>query len=115
MKLNDTQIGEKIKKARKEKGLTQEKLAELTHLSVTHISAIETARSSFSVSTLVDIATALETSTDWLLFNGQEISCCIEHQINRVLFDCSEKEVLMLLMLMESNKAAIRKFTDMEY
>lgn len=115
MKLNDTQIGERIKKARKEKGLTQEQLAELTHLSVTHISAIETARSSFSISTLVNIAAVLKISTDWILFEGREISHCVEHQINRVLFGCSEKEVLMLLTLLESNKAALRKLADMEY
>lgn len=115
MELNFIKIGQKIKKARKEKGLTQEQLAEQTHLSVTHISAIETARSSFSISTLANIAAALEISTDWLLFDGREISHCVEHQITRVLFGCSEKEVLMLLRLMESNKAAIRKFADMEY
>lgn len=115
MELNFTKIGEKIKRVRKEKGLTQEQLAELTHLSVTHISAIETARSSFSVSTLVNIAAVLEISTDWILFEGREISHCVEHQISRVLFDCSEKEVLILLTLLENNKAALRKLADMEY
>ena len=112
MKLNYTKIGEKIKNARKEKGFTQEQLAELMDLSVTHISAIETARSSFSVSTLVKIAALLEVSTDWLLFDRREISLCIEHQINRVLFGCSEKEVLILLALLESNKAALQKWFD---
>lgn len=115
MKLDFIKIGEQIKKARKEKGLTQEQLAEQTDLSITHISAIETAYSGFSVSTLVNIAAVLGISTDWLLFDGQEISSCVEHQIKRVLFDCSEKEALMLLALLESNKTALRKLADTEY
>ena len=47
---------------RKQKGITQQKLAEMTSYSKNHIQKIETAMASPSVEALLDIAEALEIS-----------------------------------------------------
>ena len=57
------EIGKLIKKERKEKGITQEKLAELTSYSLSFIANIESnTHQSFSLHTLYKIANALNTS-----------------------------------------------------
>ena len=55
-------IGLNILYYRKQKGITQQKLAEMTSYSKNHIQKIETAMASPSVEALLDIAEALEIS-----------------------------------------------------
>ncbi len=55
-------IGLNILYYRKQKGITQQKLAEMTSYSKNHIQKIETAAASPSVEALLDIAEALEIS-----------------------------------------------------
>lgn len=56
------QLGLNISHYRKIRGLTQEKLADITHISRGHLSHIEAPKmtSSFSISLLFDIADALD-------------------------------------------------------
>ncbi len=54
------QIGLNILHYRKERGITQEQLAELTSYSRNHIQKIETAAAVPSIAALLDIAKALE-------------------------------------------------------
>ena len=63
------QIGQKIRKIRKARGLSQEQLAERVGISATHMSHIETANTKLSLSVFVDIAEALEVQTDALLYD----------------------------------------------
>ena len=60
-------IGSRIKHLRKQKGLTQQKLAERTSYSKNHIQKIETAMASPSVEALLDIADVLEIPVSKLL------------------------------------------------
>ena len=55
-------IGLNILYYRKQKGITQQKLAEMTSYSKNHIQKIETAMASPSVEALLDISEALEIS-----------------------------------------------------
>ena len=55
-------IGLNILYYRKQKGITQQKLAEMTSYSKNHIQKIETAMATPSVEALLDIAEALEIS-----------------------------------------------------
>ena len=55
-------IGLNILYYRKQKGITQQKLAEMTSYSKNHIQKIETAMASPSVEALLDIAEVLEIS-----------------------------------------------------
>ena len=63
-------VGQKIRKYRKEKGLSQEELAEKVGISTTHMSHIETANTKLSLPVLVDIARVLNVGTDDLLFDS---------------------------------------------
>ena len=62
MTLNDT-----IRALRRERGMTQEQLANEVGVVVTHISHIETGNSVPSLKTLIDIINALDCSADELL------------------------------------------------
>ena len=72
--MNIEELGFRIKQCRKSKQLTQEKLAELIDVSPHYIYEIEKGLKCMSLSTLADIALALNTSTDYLLFGTQDYS-----------------------------------------
>ena len=62
-------IGSRIKEAREAKGLTQEQLAEIVGLSSTHISVIERGVKAPKLETFIDIANALDVTSDSLLLD----------------------------------------------
>lgn len=59
---NKKLLGKRIKEIRKNKGLTQEKLAELVDIDITTLSGIESGRHFPSLVTLEKIAKALDTA-----------------------------------------------------
>lgn len=67
-------IGVKIRQARKEKGLTQEKLSEKCGLSNKYFGVVEGGFKKLSVETLIKIANALDVSVDYLLSDSLKIS-----------------------------------------
>ena len=81
------QIGARIKLARKEKGLSQEKLAELIFVTPHYISEIERGIKAMSIETLIGIAQQLEVSTDYLLFGISPSTS----EINAMLSEMSEE------------------------
>ena len=60
-------IGRNVRRIRMEKGLTQEKLAEKTELSLTVIQKVETGQSGSRLETLIRIASVLGVSLDVLM------------------------------------------------
>ena len=81
------QIGARIKLARKEKGLSQEKLSGLVYVTPHYIYEIERGIKAMSIETLIGIARQLEVSTDYLLFGA----CPNASEINAMLSDMSEE------------------------
>lgn len=65
-------IGKRIATARKECGLTQDKLAEKADISNNYLSHIETSRSIPSLETLVSICDALDVTPDYLLLGTSD-------------------------------------------
>ncbi len=65
----DAFIGKRICQARKAKSLTQEDLAELSGLSVSAISRIETGRNSTSLKTLAHLCSVLDVTLNYLLYD----------------------------------------------
>ena len=63
-------IGQRIRKFRKARGLTQEQLAEAADISVTHMSHIETGNTKLSLPVFVAIAEILQIQTDELLYDN---------------------------------------------
>lgn len=62
------QIGKRIKTCRKQKHLTQEKLAECLDVSSHYIYELERGVKTMSLYTLNDLSTCLEVSSDYLLY-----------------------------------------------
>lgn len=67
--MNLKAIGTRIKEARETKGLTQEQLAEMVGLSSTHISVIERGVKAPKLETFIEIANALDVTSDSLLLD----------------------------------------------
>ena len=68
--LNDGII-QRIKQKRKEKGYTQEKMAELLNISYSNYSKIENAVVTPTLERLVDISQILDMSLDYLVYGKQ--------------------------------------------
>ena len=64
MQLNYSDIGMRIKAERLRQNMSQERLAEIAELSITHTSHIETGNTKVSLPALVKIANAMGT-TKW--------------------------------------------------
>ena len=67
-------IGRRIQKLRKEKGLTQEQVAEILDMSVNYLSNIETGRDICSTVLLLGIANLLDASIDYILGDNLKYS-----------------------------------------
>lgn len=67
--MNLKAIGIRIKEAREAKHLTQEQLAEIVGLSSTHISVIERGVKAPKLETFIEIANALDVTSDSLLLD----------------------------------------------
>ena len=67
MGLDYKSIGKRIKTARVQMDITQEKLAEMVNLSTSHLSNIETGTTRVSLPTIVNLANSLHVSVDYIL------------------------------------------------
>ena len=67
MYFNTKDFGRRLKEARNQKGLTQEKLAELLGVDRLHVNRMENGSKACSIDLLMDISSLLEVSTDYLL------------------------------------------------
>lgn len=99
------EIGQRIRRIRKARGMSQEQLAERVGISTTHMSHIETANTKLSLPVFVDIAEALETQTDALLYDKprESVSTSIEDIIG-ILESCDAKQVRIITDIVKSVK-----------
>ena len=67
--MNYKEIGQRIRKYRKQMNLSQEELAEKIGISTTHMSHIETGSTKLSLPVLVELAENLKVKTHYLLFS----------------------------------------------
>lgn len=74
MEIDYLDIGKRIRKARVQKGITQEQLADLVCSGTTHISHIETGNTIPSLKTFLAIVNALGVSPDELLCGNSKSS-----------------------------------------
>lgn len=75
MHYNALNTGKRIQKLRKDKGLTQEQLAERLNLSTVHMAKIETGQRSCSLDVLTEFAMFFNASLDILPDGGTERLC----------------------------------------
>lgn len=67
MHFQPIQFGERIRKLRRDRRLTQEQLAEMLNVSVEHLRKIELGKRGISIDLLLDLAAELGVSVDFLL------------------------------------------------
>ena len=114
MAVNYTILGERIRKLRKERGLSQSRLAELSNLAVPYISHIETARKKASLDSLVRIAEALDVTVDELLCGNQTANSYeFYSDLSQLLSDCSPAERQIILESAATTKCGLRKYLNL--
>lgn len=102
-------LGERIRRARMERGYTQEYLASRANISLPHASNIETAKTKVSLNTLLAIANALGVTVDYLLLdNFTDSQPVIIYEILNILQTCSPEEQAVMLDLIKSMKVSLR-------
>lgn len=110
IELNYIEIGNRIRQTRRNIGITQQSLSELSNLEPSYISHIERGVTKLSLPTLVKIANALDVSADALLCNSLiKADYIFQDEINKQLIDCSEQEIRFLAQAMHDLKVALRK------
>ena len=110
--MNYLQIGERIRKYRKAKGLSQEQLAELVGISVTHMSHIETGNTKLSLPVCVEMANALEIQVDDLLRDAPRDKTVALYEIDALLASCSPEQTKVILEIMRSAKIGMDKYMN---
>lgn len=104
------QIGQRIRRYRKAVELSQEQLAEIVGISVTHMSHIETGNTKLSLRVAVDIARALSVQVDALLYDKPRAGRTeIADEIQQTLESCSRKELYFILDVVRNLKMTLRK------
>ena len=107
--MNYCKIGQKIRKYRKAKGMSQEDLAEKIGISVTHMSHIETGNTKLSLPVFVDIARILEVQTDDLLVEECSGRSSAEKELDEILCSCNTEQVRIILDVAKAVKTSLDK------
>ena len=94
----------RLKEARKAKNISQEKLSEISHVSVQTISSYETGHSVPVLENINDICLALNVSLDYLVYGDE----CSRKLINDEKIDNSKEFVKKLLNLIDTGRAELR-------
>lgn len=104
-------IGERIRKYRKACNYSQEQLAEITGISITHLSHIETGNTKLSLPVFIAIASALHVNTDELLCDKIELSSdATKREIIQLIDSCSVSELNIIKEMIHAIKSALNKY-----
>lgn len=105
------EIGKRIRAYRKSLGVSQEQLAELVGISVTHMSHIETANTKLSLPVLVCIAESLHVSMEALVHGAcsQELTTALD-ELASILDDCTDREIKIIIEAARGVKAALKRY-----
>ena len=110
-------IGKYIRKYRKQKHWTQEKLGEVTNISRQQICNYEGDKIDPPALALVSISKALDVTPNELLKDyicSSEVSCTLKRQLDRLLSACSAVELNLLLNIDQSVLNAFDQLSEEE-
>ena len=103
--INFARIGRKIREIRISKNLTQEYVATIANVNVSHISNIENNRVKISLPTLVNVCNALDTTVDYILADEyKNPSSVIEQEILREVHSCTAETQEQILKIIRALK-----------
>ena len=104
-------IGKQIKIERIKQSLTQEKVAELSDISIPHLSNIERGSTKVGLTTLVKIANTLHSSIDLLLcyeVDNSVTNMPVNNIVISDLTDCTKQELVVLHDIVIATKRNLR-------
>lgn len=105
-------VGQRIRRIRRARGLSQEKLAEKVGISTTHMSHIETANTKMSLLTFAELASALEVRTDELLYDNRPTDRSVSiAYITELLDGCTTQQVRIIEDVVKAIKESLDKNT----
>ena len=109
MELDYYAIGQRIRKYRKAKRMSQETLAEQVDISVTHMSHIDTGNTKLSLQVFADLVQALEISADDLLSDFGTGRKYAEQELSDMLDACTTEQVKIIAEVVKAMKIALDK------
>ena len=96
-------IGKKLKEIRIFRGLTQEYVANMAGVNTSHISNIENNRVKISLSTLVHVCNALNTTVNYILADEYDAPASVlEEEILHELHSCSDETKEQILKIVNA-------------
>lgn len=103
VELDFLKIGEKIRETRISRHLTQEYVANVADVNTSHISNIENNRVKVSLTALVNICKALDTTVDYILADeyGSK-STVLEQEILHELQSCTDETKEQILKIVKA-------------
>ena len=108
-------IGKQIKIERIKQDMTQEQLAEMANISISHLSGIERGTTKLGLSALFGIANALKISTDVLLCHSIDnpvTRITLSNNIANILKSCSMNEIIFIEELIQSATDSLKKYHE---
>lgn len=110
MEIDYKAIGDRVRRFRTSKSLTQAELSELSLVEPSTISHIERGATKVSLPTLIKIANALGVSLDELVYDSLKTNRHISiDELNELLFDFSDSELKSIVELLKSVKSIFYK------
>ncbi len=107
------QIGARIRAARQDQNMSQQELAEASHISLPHISEIELGKSKMNILTFRQIIEALQVSADSILrADVPEVKNIFKKEFSDLFDDCTPQELEMLINLVKNVKQNMRQSQD---
>ena len=106
--MNYTEIGQRIRKFRKLRGLTQEALSDAADLSPSYLSHIENGKKKSSLEALIRIADALGVSVDQLLSNRQPFVSARQSELHELLETATEREQNFLCEIVRAIRQSLK-------
>lgn len=106
-KINNIEIGQKIREQRKKLKMSREKLAESMELSVNYLGKIERGQTFFSIDTLLKFSKVLGVTPNYLLSYSNNEAEKDRHELIDMIESCSKKQTQFLLEIARSVKTYV--------
>ena len=108
MEINYADIGKRIRQERNNRKITQEKLAEISGVTVQHISNIENFNTKLSLPVLVSIANAMEVDVSALLIDSlTNNSISSDYIVLQMLSECTSDERIVIINTLKALKDSL--------
>ena len=103
------EIGERIRKARIARKMSQQELANTANISLPHISDIERGKQAMKLFTFIRIIEALQVSADSILrADVPEVNRLYQNEFSEITADCSPAEIESLKKILLQVKETMR-------